>query len=292
MLNNPLFKLLAMFFISLFVISESYSQSIIQIANVSDAIRADGIEILSKVDYYNIDIELLKQKLNTNGSVQLSIPRDNRLTTIDLQKVNILTSDYKLFTSSGATRESANDYTFYHGTIQGEKHSKVTMVYWADQVAISIMDQDGVYEINKLQDLYAGYYNRNRLSPTNLDWACTMVEDHAERPESSTAGNRSTTTPECVTVFVEVDYNMYLKQGSNVSTAESWVMNLFAQVAILYMEHNVPVNISGIQVWDTTDPYVSASNTSQALGLFRAEVYNNPNNNGRLANRWLWRHRR
>ncbi len=283
MQNSLLFNLLASIILVLFLSPLAQSQNLVTRAEVSETIEKEGLSVLSAVDYYEIDIDQLRNRLNESQFVEFEIPATMGKKTISLEKVNILSDGYKLYTSSGKSIDTANKYTFYQGSVKGTKDSKVTMVFYDSKVNISIFDGDGNYEIAKYEDLYAGYYDHNRKSTVDREWVCNMVDESSVRVEDNEAQSRSSSTPECVTVFFEVDHNMYNKQGSNITNAEAWVVTLFNQVSILYMEYDVPINISGIQVWDTPDPYVTSSNTSEALSLFRSAVYNNPNNNGRLA---------
>ena len=200
-----------------------------------------------------------------------------------IEKTNILTPEYRLNTSSGKTLNTAKKYAFYHGKVRVQSGSKVTMIFYDDKLSISVFDEDGKFEINKQGNLYAGYYNHNRKIPINIDWDCQVIDESCVKLKTELHAGRSSLTPECVTIGLEIDHNMYDKHEGNIPNVEAWAMTLFSQVVILYIEHNVPINISGIQVWDTPDPYVSANNTSQALPLFRNAVHNNPNFNGRQA---------
>lgn len=258
-------------------------QQIFEKINPATEILMEADVILSSVEFYQINTLELAKKLNTSETVELEIPIGNRNKIVQLEKTNILTPDYKLYTATGKTLNTARRYSFYHGNVLDKSDSKVSMIYYDDKLSISIFDHDGNFEINKEGEIYAGYFNHDRKEPIDLDWECQVIEESNTKSESKEQEIRSNVSPECVTVFLELDHNMYNKKGADVANAEAWAMTLFSQVAILYIEHNVPINISGIQVWDTIDPYISASNTSGALNLFRNAVHNNPNFNGRLA---------
>ncbi|MFT4536563.1 MAG: hypothetical protein ACI9P5_003939 [Saprospiraceae bacterium] len=280
---NTFFHRVSLFFLLVIVIPiYGSAQNIVNKTIPSEKIKQEAFEVISTADYYHINIDQLKKILNSSKTIEITIPLDNRSKTILLKKINILTPEYRLYTSSGKTLNTATKYSFYHGKVEGATDSKVSMIFYDDKLSISIFDRDGNYEINKLEDLYAGYYYHDRKLPADQEWECQVIDASENKPSIEDNQKRSS-TPECVTTFLEIDHNMYNKHGGNIANVEAWAMTLFAQVAILYIEHNVPINISGIQIWDTADPYVSASNTSQALNLFRTAVHNNPNFNGRLA---------
>ncbi len=277
------YRIASLLFLNLIIYSSLYAQQIFKKTTPSPEISASADILLSAVDFYQVDMDELVKRLNTTEQLEINIPVGERTKTIYFEKTNILSPDYKLYSASGKTFDTAKKYAFYHGYILGESNSKASLVYYDDMVSISLFDKDGNFEIHKEGDLYAGYYDHNRKEPLDLDWECQVIDESDSKSTDHSSDTRSNTGPECVTVFLELDNNMYVKKGSDIANAEAWAMTLFAQVAIMYIEHDVPLNISGIQVWDTIDPYVSATNTSGALSLFRAAVQNNPNFNGRLA---------
>ena len=283
MSNSKFLLTVALIFVAWLVPDCLCAQQIFNKTTPKADILNDAATYLEAVDIYQVDIKELKAKLNTTDKIELKIPIGERIKTISMEKVNILSPDYRLFTGSGEKLNTARKYSFYHGSVLGEVTSKAIMIFYDDQLSLSIFDEDGNFEINREDEYYAGYYNHDRKEPIDLDWECQVIEESDSQSKYQNSDARSSSTPECVTVFFEIDHNMYNKQGSNIANAEAWAMTMFSQVAILYIEHNVPINISGIQVWDIPDPYIPASNTSNALSLFRNAVHSNPNFNGRLA---------
>jgi len=282
MLNSYLSKSLFFCFVLLALPEIQIAQDVFTKIVPDQKTLDEALSYVDKADYFMLDVDALKAKLNTEGTIEISVPFGNRVKTIQFTKTNILAPSYRLYTSSGKTLNTARKYAFYHGKVLEETDSKVTLTMSEDEVYISIYDEDGGYEISKQEDFYAGYYNQDRKAEIDLLWDCQVIEDENLKWDHK-QGNRSDVTPDCVTIFLEIDHRMYQKKNSDISSTEAWAMNLFTQVAILYMEHNVPINISGMQIWDTSDPYTSATNTSGALNLFRSAVHSNPNFNGRLA---------
>ena len=283
MSNFKVFKTFVFLIISCLIPISHSGQKIFEKTIPNAEMINNANEVLSAVEFYQVNIFELSKKLNTSEKIELEIPVGSRDKIIQLKKTNILTPDYRLYTASGKTLNTARKYSFYAGEVVGMANSKVSLIYYENQLSISIFDDDGNFEIHKEGELYAGHFNKDRKEPFDLDWECQVVESSNSKSGTSDTNTRQNMSPECVTVFLELDHNMYNKKGANVANTEAWAMTLFSQVAILYIEHNVPLNISGIQVWDTVDPYVSATNTSGALNLFRNAVHNNPNFNGRLA---------
>lgn len=240
-------------------------------------------QYLDSYTIYEFDKKAFVQLFQRSSELTISLNIEDRLRHFQLSKTNILSSDYKLFSSRSNIDNSGAKYSFYYGVeLNNDKH-KIGVMLIGDEVEIFVYDNKGAYSISKdAQGRYVGYYDEDRKQELLKEWSCTVEESRDEDP-LEIDGERSTNESACITVFIEVDHNMYNKHNGNLENIEAWVLNIMSQVAILYIEHDIPITVSGIQVWDEADPYVSATNTSQALSLFRNEVRNNPNNNGRLA---------
>ena len=267
------------FLLILFIQETIISQSILEPIIYNKTTVTEDAE---NVSHFQFSDKAMFKKLSSTDNPTIPILYDGITKNLILKKTNILSQDYKLFTSDGETGGNGTEYTFYHGYVQGQPNSLVSMMYYDKKVHIGIFDKDGNYEINPFDGaIHAGYYGENHSQKQLEEWACQLVEG-----ETSTSENQKTLSPgpnDCISIFIEVDHNMYGKKGSSVPNTEAWTLNLMNQIAILFIEQDVPINVSGIQVWDVPDPYVTAANTSEALGLFRNAVQNNPNNNGRLA---------
>ncbi len=286
-----MFRKILFLSIIFFISSHIQSQQIFQKATPNEATKVEAKKALAAIDYFDVNIQSLKKKLNTSSTIEIEIPLKSSSKTIVFEKTNILTPDYQLYTSSGKTLNTSRKYSFYHGSVVGNPKSKATMIFYNDELSISIFDGEGHYEINKDNSLYRGYFTHDLIEPNERNWDCELIEDPLANSSNDIIQSRSILNSECVTVFFEIDHNMYTKLGSDVAATEAWFLNLMLKVSIFYIEHNVPLNISAIQVWDTVDPYVSTTTTSTMLSLFRNTVRNNPNFNGRLAHlisgRWL-----
>lgn len=75
------------------------------------------------------------------------------------------------------------------------------------------------------------------------------------------------TTGDCVKIYFEVNYDIYLDKGSIQATVQ-YVEALFNQVATIYANEQVNLTISEIMVWNTPSPYTSTS-SGQMLTAFQ-----------------------
>jgi len=280
MLYDHLVRHISCFVFMIFAGHVSYSQSIFELNNTYSDTKQ--LAEVSAADYYTIDVDALEKKINSSSEVQISLPTKNaKPYTLLLEQTNILSADYRLILSSGKNPKDKNQYAFFQGTIKEVPGSKVSLTLVNEELHLFFTDNQGNYEMHPFEnDTYSGYYEKNLLKKNNENWDC-IVKEVTEKFELQTKSN--TVDDNCVSVFYEVDQAQYNKKGQSAANTEAWLLAVLNQVAVLYMEHDIPLNVSGIQVWDTPDPYLSASNTSDALNIFRSEASQNPNNNGRLA---------
>jgi hypothetical protein len=86
-----------------------------------------------------------------------------------------------------------------------------------------------------------------------------MVQDEALPPIaenkhiSNQSKSRSNTCP--VYMYYEVDFESYNYYQQNVNNVTTYVVTLFNVVTQIYAQHNIPLKLSGIKVWDTADSY-------------------------------------
>ncbi|MBC7884237.1 MAG: hypothetical protein H7X99_02100, partial [Saprospiraceae bacterium] len=69
--------------------------------------------------------------------------------------------------------------------------------------------------------------------------------------------------------------------GSNVSNVNNWVLSITNNVAAVYAIHGVPLMLSQVFVWTTTDPYASLTDVAAIRDLFVNNIQNSYN--GRIA---------
>lgn len=83
----------------------------------------------------------------------------------------------------------------------------------------------------------------------------------------------------CVPIYIEADYQMYLDNGSDTSSVETYIMSLFNEVSTIYANDSIKISISTIFVWKTADSY-NMNNVGIALEQFANRIMDNYN--GRL----------
>ncbi|MEM4405265.1 MAG: M12 family metallo-peptidase, partial [Nitrososphaerota archaeon] len=164
---------------------------------------------------------------------------------------------------------------------RGQPGALAAVSVFGSHVRVLIADPQGNYVLAPMQAGRADaiFYNDRNLTgkPSFACRAPSLPKDiHAPQAKAAPAAEG-----DCVKVYFECDHAMYQSFGSSLVRVVDYVLGLFNEVAILYSAENIRVEVSQMMVWTTPDPYVSATNTSEALELFGETLQNNYN--GRLA---------
>lgn len=235
------------------------------------------VDKVSHTDVYTLHDNTLEAiNVDQPEKLFLTIPIGKSTTHLLLRKINITSSNYRLITSSGVDRSLRLDVQTYRGVVDGTDRRAVLTIS-NQKVHIVITTDKGNYEINPSgsPDIYFGHYAKSRTQ--TKDWNCE-TEDQ-QRPNSPImAGTR---TGDCIEVYLECDFRTFQDNGSNLSATETWVINMMNSVISLYDDINVPLVVSEIFIWDTTDPYIGATTLTNLRNTFMDEIQDTYN--GRIA---------
>ncbi|HMG15787.1 MAG TPA: M12 family metallo-peptidase, partial [Saprospiraceae bacterium] len=198
-----------------------------------------------------------------------------------LAKVEVTAPDFILSTK-GNENKSINyeQGIHYRGIIEGDNQSVAALSFFNNEVSGFYSSSKGDYTIGKIKnetDLYAVYNEKLEPHPA-FNCFSESLDNRFERP---TASDERGVACKVVKVYFECDYKMYQDKGSNVDNVTNYVTAFFNQVATLYQNENIDIQISQIVVWNTPDPYANLNSTSAVLNAFLSTT--GPNFNGDVA---------
>src|SRR5690606_6586102 len=75
----------------------------------------------------------------------------------------------------------------------------------------------------------------------------------------------------CVGLYFETEYKFFQNFGS-VAAVENYVVGLFNQVALIYINESIPIKMSEIMVWTEPDPYIGLNTSLALLNAFRDKI--------------------
>ncbi|WP_439489413.1 M12 family metallo-peptidase [Algoriphagus sp.] len=180
--------------------------------------------------------------------------------------------NYNVLTSDGKELPANRNIKHYRGTVKGESNSLVAISFFEKEVIGVVSTSDGNFNISLDKESGKHLYYNEKNVPTD-GFSCDMVDDTGElskyKPEvlSHLSKKSVSTSDKCVRLYLETEYDILQTRGS-VELVEMFVASVFNQVATLYQNENIGVNISDIFVWTTTDPY-TGSNTTDLLNQFQ-----------------------
>lgn len=101
-----------------------------------------------------------------------------------------------------------------------------------------------------------------------------------ERIPTSNFYNKTPSINKTLTVYIEVSYPLYLRFSSNTTSVQNYVNTLFANVALIYLNEGITIQLNKVHIWTTPDPYTDNA-SDQTLFAFQpnimANVPTNPN---------------
>ncbi len=248
--------------------------------------------ILLKKTLLSIDANVQSGLYNSNAElVTIQIPVLDSAFDLVLLKHEVNPkneSDLKPVRTLSANSENG---LHYRGYINGDPSSLAAFSIFDDGSVVGLFaNQEGNYVVAKTKDSedYIVYNDRDIL--IKPPFLCDTKDDEI----ISSHGNDNDgpvvlddpAPQQCrkVRCYWEADYVTYSTNfGSNFTNAENFLKALFNQVAAMYQNEGIALELSAYKIWIEEDPYRN-DNTSNALDDFRRTWNNQGNNfNGDLA---------
>ena len=233
-------------------------------------------------------IKIDKQKVNELASSQIdffeiSIPVFGRSDLqLELVEVNIHESNAYIISKPSNDVLKVNHGKHFRGIVKGNQKSVVALSIFDDEVMgfISEPGQSNLV-IGMLEDRTSHiiYEDRDLLGKFGFDCATpeSDVEYTDEELLNADSGSRALT--DCVRIYLEVDNDIYVDKGSNVTTVTNFITGLFNQVATMYANEQINVVLSPLVIWTQPSPY----NSSTSSGMLNAFLANTGAFDGDLA---------
>ena len=241
-----------------------------------------------------VNIRIDKAKLaglnsSKSKNITLKIPVDSKKTmNVELQEVELLSKDFKVTSKSGngIRTEEIKKGIYYRGIVNGESNSLAAISIFDNLVMGVISCSEGTFNLGPVTDNSNNtnyiFYNEKDLLIKNKfkcgidDQDMKMYKTGQNLPAHNPAGDAiNARLP--VKVYIEADYQMYLDKGSSVSSVNSYITGYYNSVAAIYQNEFIPVEISQIQVYTSTDPYAGQSTSDGYLIAFGDDKQDNFN---------------
>ncbi|HMP20060.1 MAG TPA: M12 family metallo-peptidase [Ferruginibacter sp.] len=204
---------------------------------------------------------------------------DGKLYRLQLAEQKINTSgDFAFgeFVAGGlGKRVMADEGLHYRGCIQGDTTSMAALsVFENGDIMGLFAGVDGSFVLGKMKNSenYILYNADDIHFPEGMQ--CATNDDAASTNEQgltakSTTLNVPPTLCRKIRLYWELDYNLYRYNfNSNLGNVQNYATGLFNQVATMYQNEGITVELSAVYTWTIQDPY-RMSTSSAALTDFR-----------------------
>ncbi len=207
--------------------------------------------------------------------LEFSIPiSEDKTMVLELIPMDIFGDKYKVMDAQNQT-VNVQKGVFYKGIVKGDDNSIVSLALSNGELSGIISNDRGNYVLGKIKNAsnYIFYNDHELLEKSKFDCGVAeTVEHHVEETRQTALTETLICSPRPVQIYFEADNAVFVAQGSNITTATTFVNALFAQVAVLYANEGITIQMSQLKIWDTADPYISATDTYDMLDLFTPQV--------------------
>lgn len=202
-----------------------------------------------------------------------------KIPVAEKSSIDVVMIPINIFSPTFKVKNSKNEEVkiergiYYQGIVKGDANSIVSLSFSKNEVAGIISTDKGNLVLGKLTDnpSYIIYNDKDVLTPD--PFKCHVEDNLVTKIETidniTSGGNVGCDT---VAIYIEADSAIYKAQGFSLTSTSNFVNNLFSQVAVLYSNEDIQIQLSELKIWDTTDPYVGATTTNQMLHAFDQEV--------------------
>lgn len=166
-----------------------------------------------------------------------------------MYRSEIFTSNFQMYGDDG--NELQFESIFYRGNVKNDENSIVTLSIVKGDVSLWVVTDSYQFEINKIEGVYLLEVNTDEYP----DISCHTPEEDKYEEVRASGSHRS--QGNCLDIYLEVDYDIYLAHNSDVSSLAAWTFAIFNNVATLYENEDVPIYLSGIFYHTSPDTYGS-----------------------------------
>ncbi len=249
-----------------------------EIIQVKDRnLKLDKILDPSKVILFDYNSAVFQKEISTTKAahISLTVPLEkNKIVVVDLVEVPDTFYNYVITTSTKKARAANRSAKHYRGVIRGlDDENVVAMSFFQNEISgIISTSKWGNYNIGKLKGKNSHIvFNDENIQPhTFICESDELREDVKQQNEKKILqGTQAKNMQTCLKIYLETDYEIYKHFNSDIAEVEEYVLALFNEVATIYQNEQMFIEISELFIWDTQDPY-SDNGPFSALSDFRS----------------------
>ena len=246
-------------------LSISNEVSIFQLESKKALKNKKANQLLANYELLSLKSENLSSFIESDSeTLRMKLPIGDSEKMLVLEKVNIFAPGFRVRKASEPNETLDLDLgVSYRGKLEGDNNSLVTLNFTGKEVVGIISMEGNTYNLGKLKDenLHVIYKELDFQYPNNF--TChTDDNGQVNSKKESTKQTKHNAVDNCVSVYIEAEYDMFQERGS-VTSVSNFVASLFTQVSTLYAEESINLLVSEIFVWDINDPYTGSNSTNR-----------------------------
>lgn len=248
------------------------------LADLKATLSAHSTLILNK----KLSRELFKQRPQ---SISLSLITSKASYQLELVQEDISGNKFpvgKLTATGSIPVTDTIDIIHYRGYIAGDANSIASMsVFGNGELMCLFSNADGNYNLGKTGDSTYVLYNSSKML-SRLNFECGTdhlpVISNSTSRQSQPAINIPLDIPATlckkVRVYWEASYKLYSNNfSSNFTNTANYLSGLFNQVAVMYQNEGIIIDLAQINVWISADPYTT-DNANNGLATLKSRWNN------------------
>lgn len=252
----------------------------------SDLVNNVG-EYVSQFTICNVQAEELSLLAHQeNRNIELILPYKGSEITLLLMRSHFIDENLIVTQQNPIGKIPHNYYigAYYYGVVKELNNAVVAISFFENNIIGLIATDDGniiigkTKENNTTDNEYIIYNDKDLLVKDNT--SCIQKDiPGTSLPQFSLPKKSRAITTNCVKFYVECDYQMYVDFSNNVTNVTNFASGLFNIVSTLYLNDSVSTSLIQVNVWTTSDPYITANTTGDALDLFSTQMQGGFNGN-------------
>jgi len=196
-------------------------------------------------------------------NIELQVPYQGRIIAVQLYKIKLFSDDFHLDTNKNRN-VAYEPGVYYRGIVKGDEMSVASVSFFNNEI-------NGLVSANGMNNLVIGkldkkgntsdyiIYSDAQLKIANT-FSCATKDDTVINMSAQKSAE-SSLTDKCVTVFFEIDHDIYLRNNSSVAETNNWMSAVFNNVQTLYANDGISTALKSVYVWETEDPYSGESSS-------------------------------
>ena len=201
---------------------------------------------------------------NQYDFLEVEIPYLGATITTQLFKVDLFAEGFHIDTDKTASIDYEKG-THYRGIVKGDPNSLVSFNFFKQEfnavISNNLINNLVVAKLDKINNTsdYIVYSDVNLKAKNNFE---CKVKSSFETSAQELRNQESTASIRCVTMYFEIDYDLYQANNSSTTTTANWMTSVFNNVQTIFTNDGITTSLKSTFIWTTPDPYDGIGDSS------------------------------